>query len=74
MCIRDRSNNAHSHLSRSPQYGQTQIHCSMGFSHSEQFRSSSEEDNISSSIKYYKWFDHTFNEKTFQCVSYKTAT
>jgi hypothetical protein len=46
----------------------------MGFLHSEQFSKSSEEDNTPIMIKYYKWFDQTFNEKTFQCVSYKTPT
>jgi len=35
----------------------------MGFSHSEQFSKSSDEDNDIAIIKYYKWFDQTFDEE-----------
>jgi len=35
------SNNAHSHLSRSPQNGQTQTHFSIGFLHCTQIANSS---------------------------------
>ena len=58
------SNNAHSHLSRSPQYGHTHTHFSIEFPHSTQMANSSFElcfEPITCHItKYYKWFKGSF--------------
>ena len=40
----------------------------MSFSHSGQFKKLSEEDNVFSTIKYYKWFDQTFMKKRFSVL------
>ncbi len=53
------SNRAHSHLSRSPQYGQTQTHLSIELPHSTQIAksSSSSEPIVFATTEYYKWFE-----------------
>ena len=40
----------------------------MSFSHSGQFKKSSEEDNALGMIKYYKWFDQTFMKRRFNVL------
>ena len=57
------SNSAHSHLSRSPQYGQTQTHLSIELPHSTQIaKSSSSLEPIGfSTTEYYKWFEVRMN-------------
>jgi len=67
------SNSAHSHLSRSPQYGHTHTHFSIEFPHSTQMANSSSEmcfEPITFHItKYYKWFKEDISK--FSVVLWK---
>ena len=70
------SNNAHSHLSRSPQYGHTHTHFSMEFPHSTQIANSSStsEDNTENTKKSYKWFEMNIKTDEKESFSYKNFT
>ena len=71
------SNRAHSHLSRSPQYGHTQTHFSIEFPHSTQIANSSSstlEDIKESTKKSYKWFQLNTKTDEKKGVSYKNFT
>ncbi len=70
------SNSAHSHLSRSPQYGHTQTHFSIEFPHSTQIANSSStsEDIKEITKKSYKWFEMNLKTDEKESVPYKKIT
>ena len=72
------SKSAHSHLSRSPQYGHTQTHFSIEFPHSTQIANSSSsstlEDIKEITRKSYKWFEPNIKTDEKESVSYKNFT